>query len=59
MFLKANDLTQGSKTPGRKPRVSTTDFTFCDAAASNYLHGRINVTKNHLMKTKQCNEKYY
>lgn len=33
------------KTLGRKPRVFTADFTFCSAAASNYLHSRTNCTK--------------
>lgn len=28
MFLKANELAQGSKTLGRKTRIFTIDFTF-------------------------------
>lgn len=28
MFLKVNELAQGSKTVGRKPRIFTIDFTF-------------------------------
>lgn len=37
MFLKANELAQGSKTLGKKPRIFTIDFTYLGCRGKQLL----------------------
>lgn len=56
MFLKANELAQGSKTLGRKTRIFTIDFTFLghhgkqllalEAKKRKILKGKVLIIRN-------------